>query len=641
METSRMFMFVAALAFAGLLAGCPDRAQVGAEICGNGEDDDGDGEVDEGCQVEPDAGPEEDGGAGDEDGDGFDLCKEDEDPVDDECDCDDDNADIHPQESETSCTERTDLDEDCDGLVNCDDPDCAGRGECPGVVCEDDEDCEDDDVVCTDEDCQDGECRFSQMDSRCDDAEVCDPDDPDADNDTGCVERCEDDSDCENDEVCDGGECVEVECTRDSDCDDGFDCTRDDCVRNDCVFEPDNDLCGNNEVCNPDDSDADVDGCVEQCECDSDSDCDDSDFCNGEEQCDGCDCQEGEEPDCDDSVACTEDSCSEALDRCRNISDHDFCQDRGDNLCVPDDPDADVAGCVSLECENDADCSDGQYCNGSEWCDGDSECRAGTTVVCNDGNAGTSDACDEATDRCVYTPIQEVCGNGLDDDNDGVVDDGCAEELCTDIVDNDGDGQINEGCAEICGDGIDNDRDGLTDEGCGGACNQPNTVYLQAASGAVGNHTHYSDLESADAFCGAGWNGLTDDAAPYEWTQTASNGLHTINVRGTDGNYYVHIPDGVAGHACAVRAGWTVTVRIAGVDRAVAAYDANRTSIAANNAVLAHEEGGWCNIIACLGGSSCELDCDNGADDDGDGLTDCNDVDCDQNRVYRPAGLCP
>jgi hypothetical protein len=46
-------------------------------------------------------------------------------------------------------------------------------------------------------------------------------------------------------------------------------------------------------------------------------------------------------------------------------------------------------------------------------------------------------------------------------------------EVCGDGIDNDLDGQIDEGCAppppppvEVCGDGVDNDKDGLVDEGC-------------------------------------------------------------------------------------------------------------------------------------------------------------------------------
>lgn len=49
-------------------------------------------------------------------------------------------------------------------------------------------------------------------------------------------------------------------------------------------------------------------------------------------------------------------------------------------------------------------------------------------------------------------PPVEICGDGIDNDGDGLVDEGCPP-----------------GATEICGDGIDNDGDGLVDEGCAGA----------------------------------------------------------------------------------------------------------------------------------------------------------------------------
>ncbi len=70
-------------------------------------------------------------------------------------------------------------------------------------------------------------------------------------------------------------------------------------------------------------------------------------------------------------------------------------------------------------------------------------------------------------------PPVEVCGNGLDDDGDGLIDEGCAPppvEVCGNGLDDNGDGQVDEGCPpppeEICGDGIDNDGDGVVDNGC-------------------------------------------------------------------------------------------------------------------------------------------------------------------------------
>lgn len=48
-------------------------------------------------------------------------------------------------------------------------------------------------------------------------------------------------------------------------------------------------------------------------------------------------------------------------------------------------------------------------------------------------------------------PPMEICGNGIDDDGDGLIDEGCAPPPPP---------------TEICGNGIDDDMDGLIDEGC-------------------------------------------------------------------------------------------------------------------------------------------------------------------------------
>lgn len=86
-------------------------------------------------------------------------------------------------------------------------------------------------------------------------------------------------------------------------------------------------------------------------------------------------------------------------------------------------------------------------------------------------------------------PTPEICGDGADNDHDGLIDEGCTApnpppttppppEVCGDGVDNDHDGQIDEGCPkppspnnppEVCADGVDNDLDGQIDEGCPGS----------------------------------------------------------------------------------------------------------------------------------------------------------------------------
>ncbi len=99
---------------------------------------------------------------------------------------------------------------------------------------------------------------------------------------------------------------------------------------------------------------------------------------------------------------------------------------------------------------------------------------------------------------CACVPSTEVCGDNIDNDCNGRVDEGegclptdvcdastpraecmpnnTPPEVC-DGADNDGDGQIDEGCATTCSsataeycDGTDNDCDGQTDEDCPPAC---------------------------------------------------------------------------------------------------------------------------------------------------------------------------
>ena len=113
-------------------------------------------------------------------------------------------------------------------------------------------------------------------------------------------------------------------------------------------------------------------------------------------------------------------------------------------------------------------------------------CSAGETRPC--ANSALPERCASGTQTCdeggtwsdcegLVPPVPEVCGDGIDNDCDWDVDEGCGcvpeVEACDDGIDNDCDGLTDEGCgcvAEVCDDGIDNDCDGLTDEGCGGEC---------------------------------------------------------------------------------------------------------------------------------------------------------------------------
>ncbi len=96
--------------------------------------------------------------------------------------------------------------------------------------------------------------------------------------------------------------------------------------------------------------------------------------------------------------------------------------------------------------------------------------EAETQEICGDGIDNDSDGL--VDEDCPVPPV-EVCGDGVDNDGDGLVDEDCPVppvEVCGDGLDNDSDGLVDEDCpvppVEVCGDGVDNDSDGLVDEDC-------------------------------------------------------------------------------------------------------------------------------------------------------------------------------
>jgi hypothetical protein len=73
------------------------------------------------------------------------------------------------------------------------------------------------------------------------------------------------------------------------------------------------------------------------------------------------------------------------------------------------------------------------------------------------------------------TPV-EICGNGIDDNDNGQIDEDCPvtppDEICGNGIDDNNDGVIDENCdtppgPEICANGIDDNQNGVIDENCG------------------------------------------------------------------------------------------------------------------------------------------------------------------------------
>jgi hypothetical protein len=188
--------------------------------------------------------------------------------------------------------------------------------------------------------------------------------------------------------------------------------------------------------------------------CADDTDCDDGLFCNGTEICVGARaglrgvCVFGDPIVIDDGVPCTVDHCDEEIDTVRHTPDHARC-----------DPHA---------------------CGGVLRCDAVEGCV--TEDADGDGVSITDGDCDDC-DPNRRPGRADLVRNEIDEDCDGVVDEGCDPDDCPDgercVGDQDGDGvsvadgdcddcdpRRRPGHADLVGDEIDEDCDGVVDEGC-------------------------------------------------------------------------------------------------------------------------------------------------------------------------------
>jgi hypothetical protein len=128
-----------------------------------------------------------------------------------------------------------------------------------------------------------------------------------------------------------------------------------------------------------------------------------------------------EDAQCDDKIPCTFDSCDKTLLRCRNVPD--------DSLCA-----------------------DPLYCNGREKCVLRIGCAEGPVVTCQDDDPCTIDRCVEATKACEH--------NARDLDGDGDPDNHCVGMRDCDDLDPD----VGSNHPEVCGNGKDDNCNGLPDE---------------------------------------------------------------------------------------------------------------------------------------------------------------------------------
>ena len=145
-------------------------------------------------------------------------------------------------------------------------------------------------------------------------------------------------------------------------------------------------------------------------------------------------------------------------------------------------------------------------------------------IVARDGATGT-----------VTGPVGGDCGDGIDNDKDGLVDEGCPPapvEICGDGIDNDKDGLVDEGCppapVEICGDGIDNDKDGLVDEGCTEICGDKSTTTRTAWSTKAVTRSRLKSAATASTTTRTAWSTKAARRPPWKSVATASTTTRTV-----------------------------------------------------------------------------------------------------------------
>lgn len=274
------------------------------------------------------------------------------------------------------------------------------------------------------EECIGGKCKSASIPS-CDDGNPCTID---SRVNGQCVHKdvvCTASDQCHNAGTCDHltGKCSNPPKEEGTACNDGNACTNPDtCQGGIC-------LPGDPIVCDDDQKPCTLDSCDPAIGCKHiDKICDDGNSCNGHETCnEGTgECEAGSPTNCDDSIQCTIDSCSNGV--CTHTPDPTKCNNgnvcdgietcdpqRGcisgapapncndNNPCTVDlcDP---ARGCVHDAAAADRlPCDDGNPCTMGDTCSGGA-CRKGANKNCDDGDSCTKDSCDQNTGLCTHDP---------------------------------------------------------------------------------------------------------------------------------------------------------------------------------------------------------------------------------------------
>ena len=151
--------------------------------------------------------------------------------------------------------------------------------------------------------------------------------------------------------------------------------------------------------------------------------------------------------------------CNGHDDDCDGTIDNDCTGCTQDTYCPDRTAECKTATCVSGSCQYTDDPQIGQPCHDS----GVGACQGSGTLICNGSGAVICGITQPGA-----APQPEICGNGIDDDCDGVVDNGCPGHGCS----TDGECQSNLCCSGVCVDGAaDANNCGL----CGNVCQNGRT----------------------------------------------------------------------------------------------------------------------------------------------------------------------
>jgi len=246
-------------------------------------------------------------------------------------------------------------------------------------------------------------------------------------------------------------------------------------------------------------------------------------------------------------------------------------------------------GSVGPQCYEDPDCNDGHYCNGVEACV-DDYCHAGTPIDCDDGVGCTDDTCNEILEQCDNVPNDAYCIDSLFCNGvetcDAVSDclpgtDPCPGQVCDEVDD------LCLGC----------DDDGLCEasedcNSCAGDC-------IGGEFGGCGNGVCELELLEDCLSCPSDCNGKQTGKPSSRFCCGDGDGQN---------------PSGCRDVRCSMNG--------------MSCVDSSPGSYCCGDGECDPGEDRCSCSIDCGSPPGEELHCTNGIDDDCDGLTDRDDVDC-------------